>query len=526
MMPVRKPLQDVIVSLSLANLMFLRLWMKLLPYKNASGYFLPYSPFNTYLAVILNVVLWGGVFFLLLRLAGRNKQVLTWVVILLFSIVSVAALYGIGLSYISFTKLVFLFGREKVLYLEFAVCMSGVFLGILTVKYRELAARICLVLPLFFSPYLLDTFGQAAAALGHMEPAARFHPHRLDPSSALQNHLWTNIVWVVFDETDYRICFEKRPANLLLPSFDRFKENALWATHAYSPSDSTQISLPALLTGIPLKTTIPAGARQLELVRADSRAPVDFTAQETIFDRIKKRLGSTALFGWFFPYSRIMHNVDLCHDYPRYNYFTSDNLLKVLVFQWAEVWDMRFLPFKNTLLANNHIGIVKSMQSDVLAAIKNQNPSFMFLHYPLPHSPNIYDRKSGTFGLNKNSREGYLDNMALADRCLGGLRAELERKGIWDGALVIISSDHHWRTNTYDGRTDYEHVPFMVKFPHQRKGMTYDGKFNTVLTQYLILAVLDGKVKSPEEASKWLNRIAGTTPFKKVIISIDQPDAD
>ena len=523
---VRRPLQDFIVSISLANLMFLRLWMKLLPYKSASGFFLAYSPFNTYLAVMLNVVIWGGIFFLLLRLAGRNKQILTWVVILLFSIVSVAALYGIGLSYISFTKLVFLFGRKRVVYLEFAICMSGVLLGVLMVKYRELVARFCLVFPLFFAPYLLVTFGQASAALGHMEPADQFHPHRMDPSSALQNHLWTNVVWMIFDETDYRICFEKRPANLLLPSFDSFKENALWATRAYSPSDSTQISLPALLTGIPLKTTVPAGAGKLALERADSHVRVDFAVQETIFDRFKKRLGSTALMGWFFPYSRIMHSVDLCRDYPRYNYFTSDNLLKVLVFQWAEVWDMRFLPFKNTILANNHIGIVKSMQSDVIAAVRNQNPSFMFLHYPLPHSPNIYDRKSGTLGFNKNSREGYLDNMALADRCLGELRAEMERKGVWDGSLVIISSDHHWRTNTYDGQTDYEHVPFMVKFPHQQKGLTYDGKFNTVLTQDLILAVIDGKVKSPKDATIWLDRTASKTPYNKGIFSINHPDAD
>lgn len=525
-MPVRKPLQDAIAALSLANLMFLRLWMKLLPYDRASGYFLPYSPFNTYLAAMLNVVLWGGVFFLLLRLAGRNRQTLTWVAILLFSLVSVAALYGVGLSYISFARLLFLFGSKRVIYLELSVCMSGVLLGILVVKYRELAARFCLVLPLFFAPYLLVTFGQAAAALGRMEPAAQFHPHRSDPSGALQNRLWTNVVWMIFDETDYRICFEKRPANLLLPSFDRFKENALWATHAYSPSDSTQISLPAFLTGIPLKTTHQAGARKLELERADSRVRVDFATQGTIFDLIKKRAGSTALFGWFFPYSRIMHSVDLCRDYPRYNFFTSDNLLEVLVFQWAEVWDMRFLPFRNTILANNHIGIVKSMQSDVIAAIRNQDPSFMFLHYPLPHSPYIYDRKSGTLGFNRNSREGYLDNMALADRCLGELRAEMERKGIWDGSLVIISSDHHWRTNTYDGQTDYEHVPFMVKLPHQQKGITYDGKFNTILTQDLILAVLDGKVKSPEDAAMWLNQTAGKTPYNRVIFSINHPDAD
>jgi hypothetical protein len=521
-----KPLRDLVASLSLANLMFLRLWMKLLPFKSGSGYFLVCSPFNTYLAVMLNVIIWGGAFFLLLRVVGRNERAFPWLVLTLFSLVSAAALYGIGLSYISFTRFVFLFGRRSALYLEIACCLTGLAVVFLMIRYRARIARLYAVIPLFFAPFLLVTFGQASVALARMEPAARFHPHRVDPVGTLHNPLRTCVVWMIFDETDYRLCFEKRPAELSLPAFDRFRENALWATHAYSPSDATQVSLPALLTGIPLKTANPVGARRLDLVRADTLARLDFAAQETIFDRIKRRLGSTALFGWFHPYSRVMHGIDLCRDYPRYNFFTSDNLFRVLLFQWVEIWDTRFLPFKNTILANNHIGIVKRMQSDVLATIRNQDPSFMFLHYPVPHSPNIYNRKSGAYGFNRNSSEGYLDNMALADRCLGELRAEMERKGNWDGSLVVISSDHHWRANTYDGQTDYEHVPFMVKFPHQRKGITYDGRFNTVLSQDLILAILDGQVKTPEAASLWLDQTTRKAPYSKVVFSINQPDAD
>jgi hypothetical protein len=79
-----------------------------------------------------------------------------------------------------------------------------------------------------------------------------------------------------------------------------------------------------------------------------------FAAQETIFDRVKKRLGSTALFGCYHPYGRLMHGVDLGRDYPRYNFSTSDSLCQALLMQWAEVWDIRFLPFRDTLLAQNH----------------------------------------------------------------------------------------------------------------------------------------------------------------------------
>ena len=521
-----RPLRDLVASLSLANLMFLRLWMKLLPYQGGSDYLLAFSPRNSYLAVMLNVLLWGGAFFLLLRLGRRRERLFPAIVLALFSLVSVAALYGVGLSFISTGKLVFLLGARKVLYLEMACCLIGMAGLFLVGRYRERLAGPCLVFALFFAPFLPLTFGQAISALRRIEPANRFRPHRVDPAAPLGNPLKTSVVWMIFDETDYRICFEKRPAGLSLPAFDRLRSQALWATSAYSPSDATMVSLPALLTGIPLKSAAPAGAARLDLIRADSQARLDFAAQRTIFDRVKQRLGSTALFGWYHPYSRVMHGVDLCRDYPRYNFFTSDSLGQVLLFQWAEVWDIRFIPFRDTLLAQNHIGIVRSMQSDVLAAVRNQAPSFMFLHYPVPHSPNIYHRKSGSFGFNRDKREGYLDNMALADRCLGELRAEMERKGTWDGALVVVSSDHHWRTNTYDGVTDFEHVPFLVKLPRQREGSSYGGRFNTVLTQDLILAVLDGRVKSPQDASRWLDQASKRPPCGKVIFSMNQPDAD
>jgi hypothetical protein len=527
MMRASKPLRDLVASLSLANLMFLRLWMKLLPYQRGSGYLLAFSPRNSYLALMLNVLLWGGTFFLLLRLGRGSKRIFPALVLALFCLVSIAALYGVGLSYTSTGKLLFLFGASKILYLEIASACLGLTGLILMLRYRERLAGPCLVLSLFFAPFLPVTFGQSLLALARMEPAARFHPHQVDPAAPLRNPLKTSVVWMIFDETDYRICFQKRPAGLALPAFDRLRSQALWATSAYSPSDATMVSLPALLTGIPLKSAAPAGAERLELVRADpQQTRLDFAAQETIFDRVKKRLGSTALFGWYHPYGRLMHGVDLCRDYPRYNFSTSDSLCQVLLMQWAEVWDIRFLPFRDTLLAQNHIGIVRGMQSDVLAAVKDQDPSFMFLHYPVPHSPNIYDRKSGSFGFNRNSHEGYLDNMALADRCLGELRAGMERKGSWDGALVVVSSDHHWRTNTYDGQTDFEHVPFLVKLPHQREGASYGGRFNTVLTQDLILAVLDGRVKTPRDVAVWLDQAGKKAPYSKVIFSINQPDAD
>jgi hypothetical protein len=520
----KKSWLDLIVSMSIANLLFLKLWLKILPYNPSCNFFLPFSPLNTYLAAMLNVLAWGGLLFLLIR-SGKGSRLFPWLVLSVFLVTAVVAAYGIGAAFTSLGKFIFFFGPGSDVFLMVA-CWSVALLSLfLLVKYRQELAKRYAVLPLLFAPYLLVTFSEACYAIAKVEPSAHFRPHALNPAQPLRNPLSTRVVWIIFDETDYRLGFEKRPAFLSLPAFDAFQRTALSATEAYSPNDNTQTSLPSLLTGIPLARTIGAGAGKLDMIHAGELGHSEFTTGDTIFRQIKKRGGSTALFGWFLPYARTMHDVDLCRDYPRYNFFTSDRLLEVFLRQSREIVDMRFLPFSNTLLGDNQVQIVQQMRADVRDAVKNNDPSLMFLHYSVPHSPNIYDRRTGSFGFNRNKRAGYFDNLALADRCLAELRKSMEEKGIWDNSLIVISSDHHWRTNTYDGRIDKQHVPFLVKFPGQRQPVSYDGRFNTVLTEPLILGVLDKKIGSPAEAKRWLDAtmLAGKTP---VIFSAEQPDAD
>lgn len=520
----KKAWLDLIVSLSIANLAFIKLWLKILPYNAGSNFFLPFSPVNSYIAAMLNVIIWGGLLFVLIRVCKAGR-LFPWLVLSVCSMTCLVVAYGVGASFISVAKFVFIFGGQSAHLLTIACWSFALSCLYLQVRYRQWLARHYAVLPVLFAPYLLVTFGHSFEAIAKVEPSAHFRPHAHEPAEPLGNALHGNVVWIIFDETDYRLCFEKRPPFLSLPAFDSFRRTSLSATAAYSPNDNTQTSLPSLLTGIPLARTVPAAAGRLDLIHAVTLTRSDFSSQDTIFKEVKRRGGSTALLGWFLPYSRSLPDVDLCHDYPRYNFYTSDSLLDVLLTQCKEVVDMRFLPFGNTMLGDNQIQIVQTMGADVSAALKNHDLSFMFLHYSVPHSPNIYGLRSGTFGFNRNKREGYFGNVALADRCLGELRRGMQDKGIWDSSLIVISSDHHWRTNTYDAKIDKQHVPFMVKFPHQQRAFTYGGRFNTILTKALILAIMDKKIQSPEQAASFLDRtmLEGNTP---ITLSAQQPDAD
>ncbi|GFO55143.1 hypothetical protein GMSM_21500 [Geomonas sp. Red276] len=517
--------REVIASLSVANLWLVRLWLKILPYHRGSGFFLAASPLNSYLAAMANVLLVGGLLYLLIRLVKGERRLFPWLVLAVICATTVIVAYGIGVAFISFARFVFLFGVRGAFWFSVACWGGGALLLGLLVRYRGWLARHYTVLPLLFSPYLLITFGESLQAVYLVEPSAHFRPHAIDPSRPLVNPLKRRVVWVIFDETDYRLAFAKRPASLSLPAFDRLKREAFFATRAYSPNDNTQTSLPSLITGIPLVRTVPQGAASLELERQGGLPPCDFAAQESVFSEVKRRGGSTALLGWYIPYARTMKGVDFCRDYPRFNFYTSESFLDVLVHQWREVVDFRFLPGSSTMLADNQIGMVTSMGRDVAAAIRTQDPTLTFLHFSVPHSPNVYDRTSGRLAFNRNKREGYLDNLALADRCLGELRRSLEEKGIWDSTLLVVSSDHHWRTNTYDQVLDRQHVPYLVKLPGERAGFTYGGRFNTILTKEMVLSVLDGKVGTPAELASWLDAqtAGGSLPVR---ISKEEPDAD
>jgi len=86
------------------------------------------------------------------------------------------------------------------------------------------------------------------------------------------------VVWIIFDETDYRLAFEKRPANVPLPEFDRLRHESLAAEHAYPPGDSTIISMPALITGRRLLQVREDGC-DLDLTLAQSGATEKWSAR-------------------------------------------------------------------------------------------------------------------------------------------------------------------------------------------------------------------------------------------------------
>ena len=95
----------------------------------------------------------------------------------------------------------------------------------------------------------------------------------------------------------------------------------------------------------------------------------------------------------------------------------------------------------------------------------------------------------------------------------------MEEKGVWDSTVVLVTSDHWWRTNYWkehvawteedqanSGATLDRRIPFILKMTRAKEGISYEPPFNTVLTHDLLLAVLRGEVSDAREAATWLDR--------------------
>jgi hypothetical protein len=506
MMRAESRWRDLLSCAALANLVMMKVWLQLLPSRPGRDLWLAHSPANAYVAAMLGTLALGLGLWCVVLLAGRWRwtAVATWPV--LHALTLCFALNGIRSNYDWSLGTVFMaFGPAGAMLVGLGLLAALAVIVFVFVRTRHAITRQHHVVSLLCVPFMVVTFGQSLAALGHVEPEAAFLPHvRRDGVRALKAPA-IPVVWIVFDELDYGIAFERRPRDLSLPVLDSLRSTSVFATHAQSPGATTSVSVPALLTGEMLRRTEPLGARDMRLVAADGSTRNLATAS-TILDDMHERGFRTALFGWYFPYARLFGNVDVVEDFPTQLYADYDGLFVTLVMQLRSLVEtLYYSPFGESTAIRHHIAITTGMQRDVIHYLRDgRNGGFVFLHYPVPHSLNIYDRRTRTFGANRSVQGGYVDNLALVDRLLGEVRGTMEQAGTWDDALVVVSSDHHLRVNTFDHVIERQRVPFMVKLPHESAGMTVDAHCETVITRELVLQVVDGRLTTPAQVAGWL----------------------
>ena len=267
------------------------------------------------------------------------------------------------------------------------------------------------------------------------------------------------LVWVIFDELSYDQVFEHRAHDLILPNFDALRAQSTLFTNTQPAGYHTVEIIPSLLTG-----KVVDGIRYNFHNRlwvhheADGKwAPID--GAQTVFADADQQGWRTAAVGWYNPYCAIYSDaIQNC-------YWTNHDMFDGLMAQGESFKGNAYIPLEQVVRelrspsrADRHLcsfdvrqryQTETDLQQHAFQLLHTDQADMVFLHFAIPHSPNIWSRINGDYTQSCDS--SYLDNLALVDRVLGRLVSTLHASPRWNQTTLIVQGDHGWRVNTWDG---------------------------------------------------------------------------
>lgn len=485
-------LRDALASLSLANLSLLGVWNALLNTPPGQTFFLEQAPPpSQYAAAMANVFLIGLGFYVVIRLARRLKDRYGILVAAPIPVLLAlpAARAVVRIMAMNFPRMGL---RGSIGLIALLLCGSALLARRTT--FAAAAVVLVTVSPMIATEAVLSvwrcrTSRAADYANGPLAPLANHGPR-------------PRVVWMIFDELDYRLSFPGRPKNLPLAEFDRLRAESIFAENAIPPADDTQHSIPSLLTGARLTSISPLDPSH---ATADG---VPLTSRPTIFSAVHGMGENAAAAGWYIPYCRVF-SADLAacswHDIESSLSNTRGTFAQSLAFQEQSLFEYGYVSiFRQSLRARRRVRLIQAMRDESSRYAADPSFDFVFLHLPAPHPPHYYDRISRTFTKRNAGAESYADSLALADRLLGEIRQSMTRADLWDTTTVLVSSDHPDRDSIdFDGRTD-PRVPFLLKLAGQTSTVAYAAPIRTIVTKPLLEAILASQIASAEQAATWL----------------------
>jgi hypothetical protein len=397
---------------------------------------------------------------------------------------------------------------------------------------RALVLSVSLLLPA-----LLVDFGSSALRREGAEAFSPLAPLAMRPVRSGA----PRVIWMLFDEFDPRLAFEKRPKSLALPELDRLRSESLVATNVAPTDTFTIVAAPSLLSGHLLSRAELEGASTLLITPQGSGQTLDWRAAPTVFTKARSLGVNAELVGWYHPYCRVLGDqmvrcfsaspADTTPALALETYASAQGLGPSTGFLFRLLGGS----IKGVFTGDRSAGwlrvqdgpIQQRQQSQYFeirdrayAAAVDARIGLAYLHFPAPHMLPIYNRRAANFDI--NAKLDYLDNLALVDRTVGELRRKLEHAGLWDSTTLLISSDHGLRPELWRNRLGWTeelerltaghtsaNVPFIVKLAGSRNAALVQEPFSGVLTGDLALAVLRREVSTPNQAVAWLHIHAG-----------------
>ncbi len=531
----RQKLKDLLVCISLGNLCFVRRWYDLEILQETGLDYLRPGPASPVLLISTLVagLLLGAVFWIGWQFARQRGRVYVklaqgcFLLALVFPLESVRRYWNAQFEHADLASNVALLSIEALLFVGLVLAMRG------NPRVVRPARHVVLIMTFMFPALGIDFLSSHLSS----EPASAFQPK--PPAAVLPVRAGApRFIWIIFDEMDQRIAFNERPVSLELPELDRLRSESLEARQVSQTADRTGLAMPILISGRAYRQTEIRGASKLDVFPEDSAERLNWADEHTVFHRVHEMGINAAISGWYHPYCRLFGD-QLVNCFATSTSHAGRALLREQHASQEGIWRMIGLLFqlqfenikdlyrfdglsgsenlKDSFLQLHQQQEYFQIRDHAYAYAVDPRVGFMLLHFPTPHMYAIYNRWRKDFTLDSTS--DYLDNLALADRTLGELRAKLEAAGLWDQTSILVTADHGLRPDMWRGKYGWtqnmdrisekgasHQVPFILKLAGKQDHVIVDHPFSNLVVADLATAVLSGQISSADQASDWIER--------------------
>jgi hypothetical protein len=489
--------RDYLLSLSFANLVYIRAWSDLLPISPEDLIYRKTLPdISLYFAIAGDVVVLSFLAFLLIRLAPKLPG---WLQKML--LIGAVAMVALALHAVSPRGFLHsgLFGLP-------ALGLACIAVAVLAFAFPARTFRAARGVALAAVPCLAITFVEPWFSLPFQTP--------LPPNPPLAPRLAgsppVRVLWIIFDEWDERLSFRDRAIGVHLPVIDRLAAHSFTATHAFGAlagivpvsQMATTDALPFLLYGRRVVDSGIEGAGIRRIFFANGTSTV-FGGGDSIFARVRAQGWNSAVAGWYLPYCRDFGSqLTDCYWDIRYELRSSARpaVPEGAVNETRMLFETTmFSAFGPSLVLTRHTAEYHALLAAARRYAADPSIGLGFIHFNIPHAPYFYDPKIGRLGHYGYSLDLYNSSLEWVDRSVGEILSSISSAGLDSTTAIILSSDHPERNFTSD-----PYVPFIVHLPGAETGWVSVEPFSTLETPNLVLAIARGEVKSPLDVERFV----------------------
>jgi hypothetical protein len=381
---------------------------------------------------------------------------------------------------------------------------------ILIVRGQRRAFRYAQTALLILSPSFVANLGMAAwKSIDRGAPARG--STKLGSTVHLGELTGKRVIFLLFDEWDYRLTFIDRKKGFDLPTLDAVWADSAVAAAATPVADSTRVSVPALTTGLALSEVrmMHPGNALLEGVKGWYGNWGDVPS---IFSDAREAGKNIELIGWYLPYCRNLGQYcSSCEwwegsfvGFPR-----AASLPETLGLQWHAIFEGRGTSlFGQPIQHDKYERTHRQLTAELRRATRDGSVDLLYAHLPVLHEPYYYNEVLGDFSMKHNWPHGYWSGLRLLDQLLSLLLEDLQGSGLAGRTVIIATSDHSLRAARFlDGKTD-RRVPYFVLMPERRQAASR-GKSSSMSwlgTRAMLQAVWSGEIRDESTLLEWARR--------------------